>query len=147
LKKDYCPNGDNSPSYYDGECDELEHGAADECSIDSPNYTEEEKAAYRFACEQDISAMNTIQSARLYSELTRAEMAKIVSVYAKNILGKEIPDKKPFCKQFNDADQVNKELQGYIISACELDLMGYWADGISIKSQFKPNDKITRAEV
>ncbi|MDR0650993.1 MAG: S-layer homology domain-containing protein [Candidatus Peribacteria bacterium] len=91
--------------------------------------------------------MNTIQSARLRDDLTRAEMAKIVSVYAKNILGKDIPDKKPLCKQFNDLNEVNEELQGYIAAACELDVMGYWSDGVSIKPSFNPNDNITRAEV
>jgi uncharacterized repeat protein (TIGR01451 family) len=60
LKKDYCPNGDNSPSYYDGTCDGNEHGAPDDCAIDDANYTEEEKEAYRFACQQDISSMGNI---------------------------------------------------------------------------------------
>ena len=91
--------------------------------------------------------MNTIQSGRLRDDITRAEMAKIVSIYSTTILGKEIPDQKPLCKQFNDLTTVSKELQGYIISACELGLMGYRSDGVSIKPHFDPTDKITRAEV
>jgi hypothetical protein len=91
--------------------------------------------------------MRTIQKARIHDGITRAEMAKIVSVYSKNILGKDIPNKKPLCKAFNDMNTVNTELQGHIVSACELDLMGYYSNGTTIKPQFDPNDLITRAEV
>jgi len=91
--------------------------------------------------------MRTIQLARIRDGITRAEMAKIVSVYSKNVLGKEIPNKKPQCRAYNDLHTVNAELQGYIISACELDLMGYYSDGVTFKPQFDPNDPITRAEV
>jgi hypothetical protein len=51
------------------------------------------------------------------------------------------------CHSFADIDQVTTELQSYIIKACELGLMGYYADGQTIKSVFKPNETITLAEI
>jgi hypothetical protein len=51
------------------------------------------------------------------------------------------------CSAFTDLKKVNEELQGYIIEACKLGLMGYWANGVDIKSAFSPNEIITRAEV
>jgi hypothetical protein len=59
LKKDNCPNGDYSDSYYDGTCgqkptqkDENKDNDSNE-NIDNsesdPNYSQEMKDAYKFA--------------------------------------------------------------------------------------------------
>jgi hypothetical protein len=91
--------------------------------------------------------MRTIQAARIHDAITRGEMAKIISVYATKILGRDIPNTKPQCRQFQDLTTVNAELQSYIITACEIEQMGYRANGVDFLTYFRPNDKISRAEV
>jgi len=49
-------------------------------------YTEEEKTVYEWAKESGITTINTIDESRIQEPLTRAELAKIVSVFAKNVL-------------------------------------------------------------
>jgi hypothetical protein len=51
------------------------------------------------------------------------------------------------CENFTDLNQTNPELQSYIIQACELGLMGYYSDGITIKPTFNPNANLPLAEV
>ena len=144
---DNCPNGDNSPSAYDGLCDGGHAAPSDKCSIAGSKYTNEENEGYLFACERDITTMRTIQAARIHDNLTRAEMAKIISVFATRILGREVPNNKPQCRQFADLHTVNEELQGFITTACEIEQMGYRANGVDFLTYFRPNDKISRAEV
>ena len=69
----------------------------------------------------------------------------MISIYAETFLDKErIPNAQ--CSQFTDLNQANAELQGYMISACELGLMGYWSNGTEVKPDFSPNQTLTRAE-
>jgi hypothetical protein len=92
--------------------------------------------------------MQTFELARPFDYITRAEMAKMITVYAKSFLQKR-PDISKFsqCSAFSDMREVNTELQGFILQACELGLMGYYANGVEVQPAFRPNDKITRAEV
>jgi hypothetical protein len=64
--------------------------------------------------------MNTLEQARIVDGITRAEMAKMISVYAMKILGREPDTTKKECTQFNDMNQTNTELQSYIITSCQL---------------------------
>ena len=89
--------------------------------------------------------MPTVEEARLFDEITRAEMAKIISVYAKKFRDK-LETVKYACSQFSDMHETNEELQGFILSACQLGLMGYRSNGVDIKPVFDPNDPVTRAE-
>jgi hypothetical protein len=91
--------------------------------------------------------MPTFEKARIPDAITRAEMAKMISVYATNIFGYTSNTKKFKCLLFTDRRETNTELQGYITTACQLGLMGYYANGKDIQSAFRPNDTITRAEV
>jgi hypothetical protein len=92
--------------------------------------------------------MPTFDLARSFDYITRAEMAKMISVYAQVFLQKR-PDVKKFvqCSAFDDMGQVNEELRGFILTVCELGLMGLKADGVEVQSSFRPNDTIIRAEV
>ncbi|GHV28846.1 hypothetical protein FACS1894176_11500 [Bacteroidia bacterium] len=74
-------------------------------------------------------------------------MAKLISLYVKMFTDKKVETIKAKCANFSDLNQVNGELQGYITEACNLGLMGYWANGVDIKPAFSPNEIITRAEV
>jgi hypothetical protein len=91
--------------------------------------------------------MPTFAQARITDATTRAEMAKMITVYATKILHKQPDKSKTACTQFTDTTTVNKELQEYIISVCQLGLMGYKSDGQNTQPAFYPNATITRAEV
>jgi hypothetical protein len=92
--------------------------------------------------------MPTFEQARIADGITRAETAKMISVYAEKFLAKQ-GDSKKFvaCASFTDRNEVNVELQGYMTTACTLGLMGYYANGKTVQQAFHPNDAITRAEV
>ena len=50
------------------------------------NYSEEFQKAYDFAYKNEITTMDSIDKANMNGYITRAEMAKMISNYAKNIL-------------------------------------------------------------
>jgi hypothetical protein len=90
--------------------------------------------------------MDTFEKARISDAITRAEMAKMISVFATKILHK-IPDtEKIKCSQFTDLSTTTKELQAYSITSCQLGLMGMDGDGIGVQEAFFPTRTITRAE-
>ena len=92
--------------------------------------------------------MQTYEDFRREDKITRAEIAKMLSVYAEDHmhLTPDI-DRIQQCSSYNDLDQVNPELQSSIIQSCELGLMGYYADGKTVKPSFSPKDTITKAEI
>jgi hypothetical protein len=50
LQKDYCPDGDDSPSYYDGTCSRSSyHGSAKNCPVENAPYSDELIDAFQFA--------------------------------------------------------------------------------------------------
>jgi hypothetical protein len=91
--------------------------------------------------------MPTLPQARIHDTITRAEMAKMIAVYATKILHKQPDTTKVQCMQFSDKQKVNAELQGYLTLVCQLGLMGYQANGSDIQPSFRPNNFLTRAEV
>jgi hypothetical protein len=54
---------------------------------------------------------------------------------------------KKGCTTFTDLQQAPTDLQPYLIQACELGLMGYYADGQTTQPTFNPNAPITVAEL
>ncbi|MDR3169234.1 MAG: hypothetical protein LBU27_05795 [Candidatus Peribacteria bacterium] len=91
--------------------------------------------------------METFELARPFDYLTRAEMAKMISVYATELLHKSPNTERPECTQFTDLNQANDDLQPYVITSCQLGLMGMNGDGIGVLEVFSPMKTITRAEV
>lgn len=67
--------------------------------------------------------MDSFEKLRINDGITRAEMAKMISVYAENVLDRKIDTNKFACSTFQDMDEVNEELKGYIIKSCQLGLM------------------------
>jgi hypothetical protein len=55
------------------------------------NYTEEFNRAYQFSSNNNITSTPTIKDAKMYTPLTRIQMAKMLSQYAMNVLDQE-PD-------------------------------------------------------
>jgi hypothetical protein len=84
--------------------------------------------------------MSTIDNANMYGAITRAEMAKMLSVYSTEVLGKT-PDTAAACT-FVDIDSVKGDLHDFIIESCQLGIMGQNMPG----NKFRPYDNISRAE-
>ena len=90
--------------------------------------------------------MPTAELARLFSNITRAEMAKIITVFAITFQNKQADETNQACTSFTDISNLNTELQNYVQQSCKLGLMGYWSDGLTVNEAFRPNDYVTRAE-
>ena len=82
--------------------------------------------------------MSSIDNANMYGAITRAEMAKMLSVYAESSLG-ITADTSKACT-FTDIDSVKGDLHDFIIKSCQLGIMG---QGITA---FRPYDTLSRAE-
>jgi hypothetical protein len=146
---DDCPKGDYSDSYYDGSCGTAPDTALDEhesAGDDVKNKKSEYYEAYEWAYAHKITTTHSFADARVNDRVTRAEMAKMIAIYAKQFTNKAKTPRQA-CAQFQDLKQVNTELQRYITEVCALGLMGYWSNGRDVKNYFYPHDLLTRAEV
>ena len=144
--KDVCPDGDNSPSFYDNKCEPswsttwALHWQAIRYtwSIRESQYSSERNNAYLHAYGIGITTMNTIQDADMEWFLIRAHMAKMMATYAIKILH-QTPNTWALCI-FNDVAHQSTEMRFYITLACQLGLMGV---GVN---DFDPNGEVTRAQ-
>ena len=100
-------------------------------------YPSELQDAYERAYINGITTMNSIEKANMKWNITREEMAKMISNYAVNILWKT-PDTTKDCL-FVDSN-INPDLVKSVTKSCQLWLMGQWV------SSFRPKDSVTRAE-
>ncbi len=102
-------------------------------------YSYEMQQAYNWAYENQITTMNSIWRANMNWNLTRAELAKMISNYTTEVLWKEIDSTKK-CN-FNDvSEELDAKYYYWISHACQLWLMWQGIDS------FRPNDWVTRAE-
>jgi len=103
-------------------------------------FSQEFKDAYAFAHENGITTMGSIEEADMYGPLTRIAMAKMLSQYAINVLGKT-PDTSKVVPNFPDVDaQLDADYNNWVTLAYQLGIMG-----IGIE-KFRPFDLVTRAE-
>ena len=100
-------------------------------------YSSELQQAYKWAYENKITTMDSIEKANMKWNITREEMAKMISNYTINILWKT-PDTTKTCL-FIDSN-INPDLIESVTMSCQLWLMGQWI------TSFKPKDSVTRAE-
>jgi hypothetical protein len=114
-------------------------------STPTPTTTIVQQKAYEWALSKWITTVATVSQARLDSKITRAELAKMLSVYATDVLEKE-PVQWDITCDFTDTNQVNKDLLPYITQVCELGIMGLQSDGKTPLKRFNPNAYVTRAE-
>jgi hypothetical protein len=84
--------------------------------------------------------MPTYEAANMYGNITRAELAKMLSNWAMNVIG-NTPDESAVC-EFSDIDSVKGDLHDFIIKSCQLGLMGQNMP----ENKFRPYDNISRAE-
>jgi hypothetical protein len=94
--------------------------------------------AYEWAYANGITTMGTYEAANMTAPITRAEMAKMLSNYAKKFQN-ATPDTSKECS-FGDTKSIGGDLAVAIIESCQLGIMG---QGIT---NFRPYDTITRAE-
>lgn len=101
-------------------------------------WLEQIKAYYR-SLNNWITTKESVKEANLWWEITRAELAKMISNYAIEVLWKEINTENE-CN-FNDISaELDTKYDNGITHSCQLWLM--WQN---IKD-FRPNDWVTRAE-
>ena len=164
-KKDDCPNGDFSWDYYDKKCwtdvntwkieEKVENkpiiipvktDTTKKCSIEWSKHSAEVNRAYVWACENWIIKSNTIQGAKLWEYLNRAEMAKIVTVFEMLVLDAK-PNRSKDCSAFADSiSWYNSEMKNYMITSCQLERMWiHTADHKPIRD-FMPKKFVSRAE-
>ena len=146
LKKDNCPDGDYSDSYYDGTCgkqkiSEDEQKTSEDSSQAQNDGERELKTAYERAYENWITTMDTIQKADLNGNLTRIAMAKMLSQYAINVLWMT-PDETRINK-FNDVNEkLDSEYNSWVSLAYQL-----WIMWINMPDErFRPFDLVPRSE-
>jgi hypothetical protein len=77
--------------------------------------------AYQYAFDNGATTMDSIENANVYGQLTRSNMAKMLSAWGESVLGLT-PDTSKTC-EFTDVDYVSEELQGFITKSCQLGLM------------------------
>lgn len=116
-------------------------------SLKTSSYETEWNNAYLFARAYGITTMPTVQSADMMRKLTRAELAKMMSVFTLKFTERKAVENKVGCDVFADKNQVNAELQGYMKTACELEIMGLHSDGKTPLTNFMPNKFVSRAEL
>ena len=106
-------------------------------------FGQEQIDAYKWALENGITTMKTVEDARLDQPLTRAELAKMMVVYIQKVL-----EKDPVVTgdvSYPDVDESLGDLYGYIKLAYQYQIMGINADGTPIEL-FNPYGLVTRWE-
>jgi len=108
--------------------------------------TSEMVRAYKFAYEHGIIAKETFEESDTEELLNRKELAKILSLFAINVMWMEPEEWKAWCESFNDISNQTAEMKWYMKTACELRLMWLESDWITVANHFDPNKSVTRAE-
>ncbi|MCX6824463.1 MAG: S-layer homology domain-containing protein, partial [candidate division SR1 bacterium] len=80
----------------------------------------------------------------MQGSLLRKDMAKMISNFAINVLGKTVSTGAT-CT-FTDMKSFDKTSQYYAMAACRLGLMGYESDGVTMNINFNPEQEVDRAQ-
>ena len=102
------------------------------------NYGAELTGAYEYAFSKGITTMSSIDNANMYGEITRGQLAKMISNWAEKELGTKV-DATKVCS-FTDTNTAEGDLAAYLTKSCQMGLMGQEIDA------FRPNAKVTRGE-
>ena len=103
------------------------------------NYSMEERVAYDYAYSKWITTIDNIDNANLYWNISRIELAKMISYYAINVLWKT-PDTTKICEFWDISKKLDAQYFNWVTKACQLWLMWVWID------DFYPDWKVSRAE-
>ncbi len=103
--------------------------------------------AFTWAQKNNITHATSIDIARLYSPITRAELAKMMVQYVTNIQKKSIPSNSQcVIENYKDSSSMDSEQKQYITHACQLWIMWWQNDKKNLIEYFRPIDTVTRAE-
>lgn len=142
LKKDYCPDGDYSDSYYDRTCE----WPIDICGVSTSKFNTEMKTAYLYAYQHGMTTICPIDDADLYWFIRRDQLAKMLTQYAINVLDLKPQAWKSGCTAYNDIANSSAEMKYYMKTACELDIMWLESDWKTPMKSFYPHWLVSRAE-
>lgn len=123
--------------------DIMEVKKAETCSIEWSTFSEEENQAYLRACEKWIIIADNIMKANMNRNLTRAELAKMMSVYSEQLLGRSRVISGS--ANYPDVNDNLGDLAYYIQEWYKLQIMWIHANGSAL-SKFSPSSLVTRWE-
>ena len=131
-------NDDEDLTFW-GEVSDIERA----CSIQWSTYSDEVNEAYMWACKRWIVAADNIMKANLKNPITRAELDKMLSIYAIKLLWMKHATEKSVT--YPDVSNKLGDLAFYIQEWYKLQIMWIHADGTPL-SRFSPNSLVTRWE-
>ncbi len=128
-----------NPELTDVESQEWYDNWWDQKEVLDNGLTRELNNAYEFAFRAGITTMKSAENANMEWTLNRIAMAKMLSQYAINVLGKK-PDTSRTPNFWDVADSLDKDYDNGVTLAYQLGIMGIWID------EFRPYDEVPRAE-
>ena len=108
----------------------------------NPKYSDEMNEAYQYARYYNITTKDSIKDADMYSGLNRIAMAKMLTNYAENVLGKDNFNTGRNCSFSDVSNSLDKDYDYWVTKACQLWIM--WVN--MPNNKFYPNWWVTRAE-
>ena len=122
------------------EVSEESTSTSEETSTPDNGYSKEFNDAYTWAFKNGITTMSPIEKADMNAPLTRIAMAKMLSQYAINVLGRT-PDTTKVVPAFPDVSaELDAAYNSWVTLAYQLGIMWINID------KFRPDDLVTRAE-
>lgn len=116
-------------------------------STPAPVVDQELILAFEWAKKNTITRATTMDTARLYSPISRAELAKMMVQYITNVEKKSIPTNNAcVIDTYKDATSMDSEQKQFITNACQLGIMWWKNDKTTLIEYFRPNNTVTRAE-
>lgn len=113
----------------------------------TPVVDQELVLAFEWAKKNTITRSTNIDTARLYSPISRAELAKMMVQYITNVEKKSIPTNNAcIVDTYKDATSMDSEQKQFITNACQLGIMWWKNDKTTLIEYFRPNNTVTRAE-
>ena len=128
-----------NPELTDVESQEWYDNWWDQKEVLDNGLTRELNNAYEFAFRAGITTMKSAENANMEWTLNRIAMAKMLSQYAINVLGKK-PDTSRTPNFWDVTDNLDKDYDNGVTLAYQLGIMGIWID------EFRPYDEVPRAE-
>ena len=148
FTKDNCPDGDFSPSYYDGTCsiEESLPGEVGDWSNELIQANDDIITAYERAYGLGITTLFPMEKAIPTWDLLRSDLAKIAVVFSENVLNKQADISKN-CSSFSESISTYSEtdLYDFMIQSCQMGVMGISSDGVPLPD-FNPSWVVSRAE-
>lgn len=108
----------------------------------NPKYSDEMNKAYQYSRYYNITTIDNIKDAWMTGWLNRIAMAKMLSNYAINVLGKNDFDRNRNCTFKDVSTSMDKDYDYWVTKACQLWIM--WVN--MPDNKFYPKWWVTRAE-